>query len=125
MRMFLFAKRNIKEILRDPINLFFSLGFPLILLVLLSIQFCYSARSEKHDVSNKKSRAGLGNVRQRIYGIICRYVVIKRPYIFFLNAFVYISYDCDGFYFRLYFTYDSYDSRTSCNNLMGGGSFWT
>ena len=37
MRMFLFAKRNIKEILRDPINLFFSLGFPLVLLVLLSI----------------------------------------------------------------------------------------
>ena len=37
MRMFLFAKRNIKEILRDPINLFFSLGFPLILLILLSI----------------------------------------------------------------------------------------
>lgn len=37
MRMFLFTKRNIKEILRDPINLFFSLGFPLILLVLLSI----------------------------------------------------------------------------------------
>ena len=37
MRMFLFAKRNIKEILRDPINLFFSFGFPLILLVLLSI----------------------------------------------------------------------------------------
>ncbi len=37
MRMFLFAKRNIKEILRDPVNLFFSLGFPLVLLVLLSI----------------------------------------------------------------------------------------
>lgn len=37
MRMFLFAKRNIKEILRDPINLFFSIGFPLVLLVLLSI----------------------------------------------------------------------------------------
>ena len=37
MKMFLFAKRNIKEILRDPVNLFFSLGFPLILLSLLSI----------------------------------------------------------------------------------------
>ena len=37
MRMVLFAKRNIKEILRDPVNLFFSLGFPLVLLVLLSI----------------------------------------------------------------------------------------
>lgn len=37
MRIFLFAKRNIKEILRDPVNLFFSLGFPLVLLVLLSI----------------------------------------------------------------------------------------
>ena len=37
MRMFLFAKRNIKEILRDPINLFFGLGFPLVLLALLSL----------------------------------------------------------------------------------------
>lgn len=37
MRIYLFAKRNTKEILRDPINLFFGLGFPLILLVLLTI----------------------------------------------------------------------------------------
>lgn len=37
MKIFLFAKRNIKEILRDPIHLFFSLGFPLVLLALLSI----------------------------------------------------------------------------------------
>jgi ABC-2 type transport system permease protein len=37
MRIVLFAKRNTKEILRDPINLFFGLGFPLILLVLLSV----------------------------------------------------------------------------------------
>ena len=37
MRIFLFAKRNIKEILRDPVNFFFSLGFPLALLILLSI----------------------------------------------------------------------------------------
>lgn len=37
MRTYLFAKRNVKEILREPINLFFGLGFPLVLLVLLSI----------------------------------------------------------------------------------------
>jgi len=36
MRMLAFAKRNVKEILRDPINLFFGLGFPLVLLLLLS-----------------------------------------------------------------------------------------
>ena len=36
MRMLAFAKRNIKEILRDPINLGFGLGFPLVLLLLLS-----------------------------------------------------------------------------------------
>jgi len=36
LKMFAFAKRNIKEILRDPINLFFGLGFPLILILLLS-----------------------------------------------------------------------------------------
>ena len=36
MRMLTFAKRCMKEILRDPINLFFGLGFPLVLLLLLS-----------------------------------------------------------------------------------------
>ena len=36
MRMLTFAKRCAKEILRDPINLGFGLGFPLILLLLLS-----------------------------------------------------------------------------------------
>ena len=36
MRIMTFAKRCAKEILRDPINLGFGLGFPLVLLVLLS-----------------------------------------------------------------------------------------
>lgn len=36
MRFLTFAKRNTKEILRDPLNLAFGLGFPLILLLLLS-----------------------------------------------------------------------------------------
>ncbi len=34
--MLTFAKRNTKEILRDPINLAFGLGFPLVLIFLLS-----------------------------------------------------------------------------------------
>lgn len=36
MRMLTFAKRCSKEILRDPLNLCFGLGFPLVLLYLLS-----------------------------------------------------------------------------------------
>ena len=36
MRIMTFAKRCTKEILRDPINLGFGLGFPLVLLLLLS-----------------------------------------------------------------------------------------
>lgn len=37
MRTALFAKRNTKEILRDPLSFCFGLGFPLVLLLLLSI----------------------------------------------------------------------------------------
>ena len=37
MKMLSFAERNAKEILRDPLNLAFGLGFPLILLFLMSI----------------------------------------------------------------------------------------
>ena len=36
MRMLTFAKRCAREILRDPVSLGFGLGFPLVLLVLLS-----------------------------------------------------------------------------------------
>ena len=36
MRMMTFARRCAKELLRDPLNLAFGLGFPLVLLVLLS-----------------------------------------------------------------------------------------
>lgn len=36
MRMLTFAKRNALEILRDPLNLFFGLGFPVVLILLLS-----------------------------------------------------------------------------------------
>ena len=36
MKMLAFADRNAKEILRDPLNLAFGLGFPLVLILLLS-----------------------------------------------------------------------------------------
>lgn len=36
MKMLSFAARNTKEILRDPLNLAFGLGFPLVLILLLS-----------------------------------------------------------------------------------------
>ena len=36
MRMWSFAKRNFKEIVRDPLNLSFLFGFPVVLLLLLS-----------------------------------------------------------------------------------------
>lgn len=36
MRMLTFANRNAKEIIRDPLNVCFGLGFPLVLILLLS-----------------------------------------------------------------------------------------
>ena len=36
MRMLSFMNRNTKEILRDPLNLAFGLGFPVVLILLLS-----------------------------------------------------------------------------------------
>ena len=37
MRILAFAKRNTKELIRDPLTLFFGLGFPLVLLVLMNV----------------------------------------------------------------------------------------
>ena len=37
MRVLTFSSRNTKEIMRDPLSLFFGIGFPLVLLVLLSL----------------------------------------------------------------------------------------
>ncbi len=37
MRVRAFAKRNIKELFRDPLTLFFGLGFPLVLLLMMTL----------------------------------------------------------------------------------------
>ncbi len=37
MRVFAFSKRNDLELLRDPLNLFFGVGFPIVLLLLLTV----------------------------------------------------------------------------------------
>lgn len=37
MKIAAFSERNTKEIIRDPLNLFFGLGFPLIVLILLNL----------------------------------------------------------------------------------------
>ena len=37
MRIYIFSKRNAKELLRDPMNLLFGLGFPLVLLLLFTV----------------------------------------------------------------------------------------
>ena len=37
MRVLAFAKRNAKELFRDPLTLFFGLGFPLVLLLLMNL----------------------------------------------------------------------------------------
>lgn len=37
MRMLAFANRNVKEILRDPLTVAFGLGFPLVLLLLMTV----------------------------------------------------------------------------------------
>ncbi len=37
MKVFAFSKRNDLEILRDPLNLFFGVGFPIVLLLLLTV----------------------------------------------------------------------------------------
>ena len=36
MRLLTFSSRNVKEILRDPLTMFFGLGFPIVLILLLS-----------------------------------------------------------------------------------------
>lgn len=37
MKTWVFAKRNVKEMLRDPLNLFFGIGFPVAVLLLLTL----------------------------------------------------------------------------------------
>lgn len=37
MKILVFAKRNIKEMLRSPLNLLLGLGFPIMMLILLSV----------------------------------------------------------------------------------------
>ena len=41
MKMLTFANRNAKEILRDPLNLAFGLGFPIVLISYMDEAFSF------------------------------------------------------------------------------------
>ena len=93
MRMFLFAKRNIKEILRDPINLFFGLGFPLVLLALLSIINSAIPPEAKNTMFQINNLAPGLTMFGSVFMALFAGMLLSN--IFFPNAFIYISYDCD------------------------------
>ena len=65
MRMTIFAKRCAKEILRDPINLSFGLGFPLVFAEIEKIM----GEELRFDVC-AKSEATMLAVRERINEMI-------------------------------------------------------
>lgn len=126
MRMFLFAKRNIKEILRDPINLFFSIGFPLVLLVLLSIINSSIPPEAKNTMFQIKNLApGLAMFGSVFMALFAGMLLSKDRTSSFLMRLFTSPMTAADFYFRLYFTYGGYDNHTGCNNLIGRRSLWT
>ena len=58
----------------------------------------HSPRSGKSDVSNRKSRARSGHVRERVHGAVYRDTVIQRPHFLFFNAAVRLAHDVRRFY---------------------------
>ena len=126
MRIFLFSKRNIKEILRDPINLFFSLGFPLVLLALLSVINSAIPPEAKNTMFQIKNLApGLAMFGSVFMALFAGMLLSKDRTSSFLTRLFTSPYDCNRFYYRLYFSYDNYDYCPSFNNLIGSRDLWS
>ncbi|MGB4407441.1 MAG: ABC transporter permease [Sphaerochaeta sp.] len=78
MKVLLFAKRNSKEILRDPINLFFGLGFPLILLLLLAvINSAIPAEANNSMFSIEKTAPGIATFGTAFFALFAGMLLAK------------------------------------------------
>ena len=61
MKMLVFARRNAREILRDPLTAIFSLGFPVVILALLTaIQANVPVTCEEMTVEEAKNEGAIG-----------------------------------------------------------------
>ena len=111
--------------MRDPVNFFFGLGFPLVLLVLLSIinrSIPAEAGNPMFEISNLASGLAMfGSVFMALFAGMLRFT---RPYLIFFNALVYVSDDVRRFYFGLHAADARYDDSAGGDNLSGGESFW-
>jgi ABC-2 type transport system permease protein len=78
MKIFLFAKRNTKEILRDPVNLFFSLVFPLILLFLFSvIDSAITVKANSTMFSIEKTAPGIATFGTTFFALFAGMLLAK------------------------------------------------
>ena len=78
MKTLLFARRNMKEILRDPINLLFGLGFPLILLLLLNvISQAIPAEANNAMFSIEKTAPGIATFGTAFFALFAGMLLAK------------------------------------------------
>lgn len=78
MKILLFAKRNTKEILRDPTNLFFGLGFPLVLLFLFSaINSAIPAEANNTMFSIEKTAPGIATFGTAFFALFSGMLLAK------------------------------------------------
>lgn len=90
-RMSFFAERNTKEILRDPLTLFFGVGFPLILLLLLTL------------INNGVSKSTGGNVQVfEITNLAPGIVVFGLSFVSLFAALLISKDRCSSFFLRLF-----------------------
>lgn len=78
MKTLLFARRNTKEILRDPVNLLFGLGFPLVLLLLMNvINSAIPAEANNTMFSIEKTAPGIATFGTAFFALFAGMLLAK------------------------------------------------
>ena len=99
MRALLFAKRCTKEVVRDPINLFFGLVFPLVLLGLLPIiNASIPAEANNTMFAIRNLAPGIAMFGTAFLALFSGMLLAKRPNFIIPDASVYLAYDSPRFY---------------------------
>ena len=115
MGLLVFAGRNRKEILRDPLNLAFSLGFPIILLLLSAIQS--NIPISLFEIVNLAP--GVAVFGLSFISLFSGMLIAKDRGSSFFNPFIRIASKSSRFYWRLRLTLNTYRYYSKCHLLYG------
>lgn len=125
MRIKAFCIRNIKELLRDPLSYIFCLGFPIIMVTIMTIVNNSIPKEAGIEIFKLKFLSPAIIIFGYAFVMLFTSILISKDRTStFLTRLYAVSNEIYRFYFRLYYSFFNYSTLSKHNNFYIFRIYW-